>query len=384
MAKMHKLKVLIDFTQIPIQKLGVGVYGLNLVSNLNQDDNIHYYVIAQDDENGLDEYESDNFTLIKIKSKICRKFFARSFLEQLYLPFLAYKYDIDVIHSLHYSFPIVSTAYKVVTVHDMTFFMFPKLHLPIKTYYFRFFIGLTARMASKVICVSEATSRDYLARYPAAFDKVHIIQHGKGKEYVPSIDAGAVSAVKEKYDIRGRYILFIGTIEPRKNIVALVDAYRRLVEEGTTLQLVISGKKGWHYDEVFRHVTNLGLSGKVLFTGFIEEQEKPALLAGAHVFVYPSIYEGFGLPVLEALACGVPTVTSNVSSMPEVAGDAALLVDPTDVDELTAAIRKLIDDGDLRDEMRKKAIRRSDHFTWQGAARKTISVYKSFNTDGND
>lgn len=373
------MKVLIDFSQIPVQKMGVGVYALNLILNLKSDHSIHYYVLVQDDDISLDKCESDGITLIKINSKKYRKLGYRFFLEQFYIPYLVCKYKIDVVHSLHYSFSVMAKARKIVTVCDMIFYKYPELHIKSKVLYFRFFIWLTTLFADKVICISKSTQQDYLAHFTTSPKLTTVIELGKDKSYHPDIDRNEVNRVLNKYSIDGDYILFIGTIEPRKNILNLIIAYARLVAEGVCYRLVIVGKKGWHYDDIFKRVKDAGLSDMVIFTGFIEESEKPAFLAGANIFVYPSIYEGFGIPVLEALACGVPTITSNISSMPEVAGDAALLIDPTNVDELYTALRRLIDDNELRNNLRKKAINQAKKFSWQETARKTVAVYKSFN-----
>lgn len=372
------MNILIDFTQIPIQKMGVGVYGLNLISNLKYEPNVHYYIIIQDDDTCLDKCESNFLTLIKVNSKKYRKLFYRFLLEQFYIPFLVNKYKIQVIHSLHYSFPIMAKANKIVTICDMIFYKYPELHIKHKVYYFRFFIWLTTKFADKIICISKSTQQDYLNHFKISSELTTVIELGKAPSYNPNIDQQEVNKVLSKYAIHRDYILFIGTIEPRKNISTLLLAYSRLANEGLQYCLVIVGKKGWHYDDIFTLVTNLGLSDKVIFTGFVDEVEKPAFLAGAKIFIYPSIYEGFGIPVLEALACGVPTITSNISSMPEVAGDAALLIDPTNADELYNALCRLIFDDKLRADLKNKAIHQANKFNWRETARKTSVVYKGF------
>jgi len=370
------MNILIDFSQIPIQKMGVGVYGLNLILNLKSEQDIHYYVLVQDDESSLDKCESDGITLIKIDSKKYRKLIYRFFLEQFYLPYLVYKYNINAIHSLHYSFPVMTKARKIVTVCDMIFYKYPALHIKSKVLYFRFFIWLTTFFADKVICISKSTQQDYLARFKVSPELTTVIELGKDQSYHPDIDRGEVKRVLNKYSIDSDFILFIGTIEPRKNISNLILAYARFVAEGYCNRLVIVGKKGWHYDALFSLINELGLSDNIIFTGFIEETEKPYFLAGASVFVYPSVYEGFGIPVLEALACGTPTITSNISSMPEVAGDAALLVTPESPEEIYDAIKKILLDPILRTELKARSLRQASNFTWDKTASKTIDVYK--------
>jgi glycosyltransferase involved in cell wall biosynthesis len=371
------MNLLVDFSQIPIQKVGVGVYGLNLISNLEPDATSRYYVLVQDDDNSLDACESNGIILIRISSKKCRRLVNRLLLEQVYIPYLVYKYKIDVIHSLHYSFPVMTRARRIVTVCDMIFFKYPELHLRAKVFYFRFFIWLTTYLADKVICISKSTERDYLDFFRVKPNLTTVIELGVDQAYSPNIDRSEISALLEKYGIDGEYILFIGTIEPRKNITNLILAFAKLVKNESPLRLVIVGKKGWHYESVFSLVSELRLVDKVIFTGFVEESEKPALLVGARMFVYPSFYEGFGIPVLEALACGVPTITSNLSSMPEVAGDAAILVDPSNVEDIHAALAKLYCDEALSAVLRERALIQSSKFSWNVMAEKTVEVYKA-------
>lgn len=371
------MNVLIDFSQIPIQKVGVGVYGLNLVLNIKPETGLHYYILVQDDDSSLDSCESSAVTLIRVNSVKFRKLVNRLILEQIYIPYLVYKYKIDVVHSLHYSFPIMASARKIVTVCDMIFFKYPELHLKSKVLYFRFFIWLTTFLAAKVICISKSTEQDYLAHFKASPRLTTVVELGKDQTYRPDIDQREVKLVLKKYEISGDYILFIGTIEPRKNISNLILAFARVVAGGSPLYLVIVGKKGWHYESVFSLVKELHLEGKVIFTGFVEESEKPALLVGARMFVYPSYYEGFGIPVLESLACGTPTITSNLSSMPEVASDAAVLVDPGSIVDIHAALSKLYSDEELCEDLRKRGLIQAAKFSWLTTAEKTIAVYKS-------
>lgn len=370
------MNILIDFSQIPIQKVGVGVYGLNLILNLKSETNTHYFILIQNDDISLDNCDPNIITLIKIDSNRYRKLFNRLFLEQLYIPYLVYKYKIDVVHSLHYSFPVMSKARKIVTVCDMIFYKYPELHLKNKVLYFRFFIWLTTLFADKVICISKSTQEDYLDHFKVSSELTTVIELGKDDSYRPDIDREEVNKVLNKYAVDGDYILFIGTIEPRKNVSNLILAYERLITEGFSQRLVIVGKKGWHYDAIFSLVSERGLNDNIIFTGFIEEKEKPCFLVGTSVFVYPSLYEGFGIPVLEALACGTPTITSNISSMPEVAGNAALLVNPESPEEIYDAIKKILLDPNLRSELKARSLRQASNFSWEKTANMTMDVYK--------
>ena len=214
------MNVLIDFTQIPLQKVGVGVYALNLVkeiAKLNYENK--YYIVIQDDEHSLDDIENRNFQFLSIQSKIFRKLIFRFFLEQFIIPYIAVKNKIDIIHSLHYSFPLFAPGVKrVVTIHDMTFFKFPQYHELIKRYYFRFFTCLAAKFADRVITISESTKKDFLAITGAKKDKTDLIYLGKENWSHCTFTTEKTEFVKNKYGIKGQYLFFIGTIEPRKNL----------------------------------------------------------------------------------------------------------------------------------------------------------------------
>jgi len=186
----------------------------------------------------------------------------------------------------------------------------------------------------------------------------------------------AVQCTRDTYQLPSDFVLYIGTIEPRKNLSRLVKAFASLADAHPQLVLVIAGMKGWMYDQLFENVRQLNLQSRIIFPGFIDEADKPFLLSAAKVFVYPSMYEGFGLPVLEALACGIPTVTSNTSSIPEVAGEAALLVDPTSETEIADAIEQLLSNLTLRSKLRERSILQAAKFTWQRTAALTVEAYK--------
>jgi len=316
--------------------------------------------------------------LLKVKSIFFRFIVLRIFLEQFFVPFILLYKSIDLIHSLHYSTPIFTFRTKrVVTIHDMTFFKFPKLHKRLKTIYFRLFIHMLPRVADKIISISESTYNDFVSLTGANSDNVTVIHSG-----VPDLNTQLFTdenyiSLKRKFGIDGEYLLFIGTIEPRKNLHKLILAFDKFIQQKSGYQLVIAGPKGWHYKRIFKAVEELGLEGKIIFTGYISEEEKAILLKRAKIFVYPSIYEGFGLPVLEALSMGAATITSNISSMPEIAGDAAVLINPESLDEINSALNMLVEDQHMYQEIKRKAVSQAANFTWEKTAEKTIELYKS-------
>jgi glycosyltransferase involved in cell wall biosynthesis len=204
-------------------------------------------------------------------------------------------------------------------------------------------------------------------------EKVEVIYCGVDKAFRPFPER-KVASFRQQRGLPEKIILFVGTIEPRKNLARLVEAYSHLRDR--SVKLVIGGARGWLYEEVFARVEELELTGDVLFPGYIPPDELPLWYNVAELFVYPSLYEGFGLPPLEAMACGTPVITSNVSSLPEVVGEAGLTVDPMDSEGLAETINQMLDDGALRQSMRERGLARASRFSWTKAARETVRVYR--------
>ena len=183
--------------------------------------------------------------------------------------------------------------------------------------------------------------------------------------------------VRSRYGLTDNFILYVGTVEPRKNLARLIEAFARITQRYPDLLLAIAGKRGWLCDDLDALVQRLGLQDRVRFLGFIEESEKPILIRAARLFAYPSLYEGFGIPVLEALSCGTPVLSSNASSMPEIAGDAALLVEPTSTSQIAEALRILLEDEGLRMSMIARGFKRALQFDWRSTAEQTLKVYEA-------
>ncbi|MBI5578627.1 MAG: glycosyltransferase family 4 protein [Deltaproteobacteria bacterium] len=371
------MRILIDCSQIPQNKSGVGNYAVNLVREIALHDKVNtYFVLVQSDEAAFDEIKNEKLHIIYVKSRVFRKLLFRFLLEQFFIPYFMLTHRIHLVHSLHYSFPLITFGRKkAVTLADMTFFLMPMNHTAFKRHYFRIFIMLAAILANRIIAISESTRQDFLKRFRGAERKVVAIPLGKPNLETQGDSHKTLAAKHPKFDLNGEYILFIGTLEPRKNLKTLILAYHRLNQKKPIGPLMVVGGRGWGYEDIFRLVSNLGLEKKVIFTGFIDDREKFNLLQRATVFVYPSLYEGFGIPVLEALSLGVPTITSNVSSMPEVAGDAALLVDPLNVCQLSAALKDLLENPSLRQKLSIKGIEQASKFNWEKTAKETIAVY---------
>jgi glycosyltransferase involved in cell wall biosynthesis len=287
-------------------------------------------------------------------------------------------------HVLPLGAPVRRRMRTVVTIHDLGYLRFPDAHTRAHRLYLRLSTLWSARVASQVIAVSSATRDDLvrLAHVPPA--AITVIHHGLSPRFRPIADSGSVAAAQQRYGITPPYFLYVGTIQPRKNLVRLIEAFahlthreRRTANDGHgDPTLVIAGKRGWLTEAIERRAAELGVAKRVRFTGYVDDDDLPALLGGALAFVFPSLYEGFGMPVLEAMACGSPVLTSKSSSLPEVAGDAALLVDPTDTTAIAEGLARLSTDGALRAELRTRGLARAAEFTWDRCAEQTLRVLK--------
>ncbi len=263
----------------------------------------------------------------------------------------------------------------VVTIHDVGYRAFPKTHTARRRLELELTTRWSLRAARHVITISHATKRDLINWYGADPNRITVTHLGCSSIFAPPADPRVVAAVTAHYGLDQRpYLLYIGTVQPRKNLSRVIDALALTIAAGYDLDLVIAGKRGWLSEPIERRAGELGIANRVHFTGFVADADLPALLAGALAFVFPSLYEGFGMPVVEAMACGTPVITSTSSSLPEIAGDAALLVDPLDTNAIAAAIMRLSDDQDLRATLRQRGLARAHLFNWETCARQTLAV----------
>jgi glycosyltransferase involved in cell wall biosynthesis len=273
--------------------------------------------------------------------------------------------------------PLVCPVATVVTVHDLGYLYYPETHQLFDRWYLDTTTRRHTRLAAHIIADSRATYRDLVDQYRADPKRLSVVYPGHDESLYRIEDPEVIAAAKSRYGIGSDYLLYLGTLQPRKNLVRLVEAFARLQPPAADTQLVLAGKKGWLYDELFARVKWLGLEGRVIFPGYVSDEDKAALLSGAIALVYPSLYEGFGFPVLEAMACGTPVLTSNVSSLPEVAGRAALLVDPLDVESIASGIGHIMIDSDLRRMLIEKGYQQVHRFSWTEAAHQVLKVLES-------
>ncbi|MBC7222825.1 MAG: glycosyltransferase family 4 protein [Anaerolineae bacterium] len=283
-------------------------------------------------------------------------------------------------HATEHLLPPLRDVPTVLTVHDLIFYLFPQYHKPLNYWYLRWTMPLYVRRADAVIAVSEATRQDLVRHYRVPPEKVRVIHEAAAPHFRPAAPE-AVAQVRRRYGLPPRFALTVGTIEPRKNLPRLFRALAPL-RGAERIPLVVAGGKGWLYEETFRTVARLGLEDQVSFLGYVPEEDLPALYTAADLFVLPSLYEGFGLPVLEAMSCGAPVACSQAASLQEVAGDAARYFDPHDPEAMAEAIWALWADADLRAHLREQGLRRAAAFSWERAAHETLALYDALLAGG--
>ncbi|MBV9925413.1 MAG: glycosyltransferase family 4 protein [Acidobacteria bacterium] len=285
---------------------------------------------------------------------------------------------VDLLH-VQYTAPPFAPCPVVTTIHDLSFEHIPETFNLRSRVQLRLTVRATARRAAHVIAPSEYTRRDLVETYGLDPARVTAIPLAVSPRFRPVREAGEVARVKRRYGIEGEYVLAVGSLQPRKNLARLVRAYsalRRGRGRSNLPQLVLVGKKAWLYGDTLTAIEEEGLGQSVLLTGYVSEDDLPALYTGALLFAYPSFYEGFGLPPLEAMSCGAPVLTGDRTSLPEVVGEAGLTVDPFDTGALAAALARLIDDDALRAGLRERGLQRARSFDWRDTARMTLKVYR--------
>jgi len=370
------VRIGLDARLIYYQRAGIASYVLGLLQGLATLGTCHEYVVLQSRKDHETLPLPPNFRRRSIWTP-CHHRFERQALAVEILGL-----GLDVLHSPDFIPParLVGRRKSVITVHDLAYLKYPEVLTPESQRYYGQ-IGPAVEEADAVIAVSENTKRDLMALLDAPEEKIVVIPEAPDAGYQPLADPIVVARVLDRYRLTSPYFLFVGTIEPKKNLKSLIQSYASFRQDGRASNglpdLVVAGRKGWLYSDVFELVGQLGLQKHVHFLGSVASSDLVMLYNGALALVYPSIYEGFGLPILEAMACGTPVITSNVSSLPEVAGEAALSVDPQDVDALSLALNRIWSSHELRAELRRKGLARARLFSWEKTARATLQVYES-------
>ena len=301
---------------------------------------------------------------------------ARILWEQVAQPRVSQREKLDLLHAPVYAGPLTCPCPLVATIHDLSFALYPEMFPPFNRSYLQRATRWTARRAAAIITGSESAKGDILRLLDVPETKVRVIPDGVAEEMHPIDDPERIDALRRRYALPERMILFLGTLEPRKNVTTLIEAYALLQHRpDMEHRLVIAGGKGWYYEQVYATVKRLGLDDTVVFPGFIPQEDLALLYNATDLFVYPSLYEGFGLPPLEAMACGTPVVVSNTSSLPEVVGDAGVTVDPNDTEALAGAIWDLLKQPSRCRALREAGLARAKGFSWSTTAAKTAALY---------
>lgn len=280
----------------------------------------------------------------------------------------------DILFVPSHVLPLIHPKKSVVTVHDLGHHYYPTAHTTSQRFYLEASTRYHSRVAAQIIADSRATKEDLVRIYGAERSKIAVVHLGVDPTLRPVQDPGSIASVRRKYGIMDRYILYVGTLQPRKNLSRLIQAFARLQTERERIQLVLAGKKGWLVDTILDQARALGLHDRVVFPGFVDDADLAALYSGATLFAMPSLYEGFCMPVLEAMACETPVICSNTSCLPEIVGDAALTFDPLDVDAMAAAMLRVLNDRKLAKTLVDRGMKQSKQFTWRRCARQTLDV----------
>ncbi len=369
----------IDYTAAYEQGAGIGRYVRELMRALAAaDDRTSYRLfVAGASRAALPPVPGPNFRWCL--TRITPRWFARLWYRlQLPLPVEAFTGRVALYHATDFTLPPTLPGTRtLLTVHDLSFVRAPEATTPVLKAYLDVVVPRSVRRATHVLADSQATRDDLVELYGTEPDKITVLLGGVNPGFVPVTERDARKVVRRRYNIPEQpYIFSIGTVQPRKNYARLIEALAALGPDYGDVHLVIAGGRGWLEGPIYRAVGESGLTDRVHFIGFARDDDLPALYSEAACLAYPSLYEGFGLPVVEAMACGTPVVTSNLSSMPEIAGDAALLIDPYDVDALADAIRRLVSDEALRTELVERGFEQAACFTWERAAQQLRDVYQ--------
>ena len=355
---------------------GVGHYTYYLIKYLLEIDKENEYILFFYDRRiKAPEFEQPNVKIVYFPGlenigKI--PFFYRHW----FIPQILRLYRLDIYHNPANIIPFFHFKKSVITVHDLAVYKHPEWFPAGQFFNIRILIPWSIAKAKKIIAVSQNTKDDLIKLFNVRKDKIEVIHEGVEDYSNLPVEEGKIG---DKIKIKDPYFVFIGTLEPRKNLGRLIEAFAEFlkISQNQNFKLVLAGKKGWKFEPIFATIEKLGLKDKVIYLGYIGLEEKINLLKNAVALTYPSLYEGFGLPLIEAMNLGVPIITSNIASIPELVIDNAILIDPYDIGSIKAAMQKIATDDQLRESLAKKGRGIAQNFTWQECAKKTLTVYES-------
>jgi glycosyltransferase involved in cell wall biosynthesis len=364
------MRIGIDARLVYYSQAGIGQYILGLIEGLSKIDQDDEFVLLQSRKDGAILTDRPNF----VKKSLWTPSHHR--LEQLVLPFEITPLRLDILHSPDFIPPFRRDCKSVITVHDLAFLLYPHFLTQESACYYGQ-IDRAVRHADHIVADSLSTKRDIINFLGVPESKITVIYAAANRAYRPIEDEEALTRIKQNHGIDEDFLLFVSTIEPRKNLPTLLRAYRKLLDHyKLQVKLVVVGERGWFCGEVFAIRESLKLTDRVHFLGHVPIEDLVLLYNAARAHVHPSFYEGFGLPPLEAMSCGTPTIVANVSSLPEVVSNAGILVAPEDVDGWTVAMWRVLTDDSLHRELAEKGLRRAQFFSWEKAALETLDLYK--------
>lgn len=359
------MKIVIDARTVTSQRTGIGSYLVHLAASLSVIDQTNNYCVMR---GGFRHW-------VKNKLFVSAAFrLAIFFYDNFIFPVRLFIRRTKIYHNPSFILPLLNFSYqKIITIHDLGFYVFGHdFATGWHARHLRFMLPRSVRKADKIIAVSEATKQQIIDIFHVPAENIVVIYEGVSENFKQIQDRKEIEDVLDRYDIKKPYILFVGTTDPRKNVERLIQAFLQVKQDFQGLSLVIAGSKSKLFSSGLQKLVQ---EKDVILTGYVAEEDIVCLYNGAAVFAFPSLYEGFGLPILEAMACGTPVLTSNKYSMPEVAGDAAVLVDPENIEELAAGLKALLENSSWRDELREKGLVRARQFTWEKTAQETLAVY---------
>lgn len=368
---MTALRVSLDVTAVPPKPAGAGRYTIDLAAALAARTDLALTFVARRDDG---ERWAPLGHAVEPVAPSRRP--TRLAWEQVRLPSILGKLDLDIHHSPHYTMPERSSLPKVVTIHDLTFFDHPEWHERTKVPFFRRAIRVAARHADAIVCVSRTTA-DLLHARCSPLAPVHVVPHGVDVDRFVAMPTAGDEAHLAQLGVRLPYVLFVGTIEPRKDVPTLVKAFDRMADAHTDVSLVLAGGEGWGTAPVEAAIAAARHRRRIVRTGYVADDAVPALLRHASAVAYPALEEGFGLPALEALACGAPLVTTSGTAMEEVAGAAALLVEPGDPDNLAGALDMLVRGDAGLEARRRRGLEIAARHTWAASAEGHVEAYRT-------
>lgn len=376
------MQITIDYTPAVHQRAGIGRYTRGLVAalaGLDVGHHIRLMILGRKGAYYVPERLPPNFSLrwIPLSDRWATILWYRL---RLPLPVDWLAGRCDLFHGPSFTLP-PCRARALVTVHDLSYLRYPQGAHPALLAWLTSAVRRSLQRAHHVLADSQNTRQDLVELLDVPAGRITVVGAGVDARFRPVEDRQALEQVRARYRLPERFVLGVSTLEPRKNFTGLIAAFDQLAARplpGAPLHLVIAGGKGWLYDDIFAAAAASPARQRIHFIGFVSDDDLPALYSLAEVFAFPSHYEGFGIPVLEAMACGTPVVCADNSSLPEVAGDAALMVEATDTEGLADALRRLITDADLRRELRRRGLAQAARFSWEAAARRLLAVYDSF------